>query len=163
MWLGQSARHRRWVFLASAVLLMPASCVQHDGTAGSASPAPRKVAAEMRRTGGLCPSGPCSSQLTVYEDGHWTGHREKTERSGDLSAADRERLADALSRTMLGPSLPASGGGPCADAADGTVTTYSLRHAGKSVSLSSCDHEIPPSDPLVTTMEKWHQELLPAR
>lgn len=143
--------------LAPAVLLTPASCDQPSPAPGTTAPV---VLAQLVRRGGLCPGGACAAELTVFTDGRWKGLRSGSEQGGELRTGDRDRLSAAVARTALAGPVPVRSG-PCADAADGMVTTYFFTRSGTSFSVDSCQYRIPAGDTFVVIIEELFDRLLP--
>ena len=168
---GATARGRRTPalrpVLATGVTVVAAVLLSGCSGAGDGSapdPAgPGMVAArthaagpEMTLTrttwGGLCPEGPCRSELVVDGDGAWRYEAEDGREQGRLSGAELDRLRRAVLATGLSEDGPAST--HCAADSDGRSVAYSWTVGGESLRVDSCEVAVDADDPLVVELEE---------
>ncbi|MFT3877353.1 MAG: hypothetical protein QM708_13170 [Propioniciclava sp.] len=107
---------------------------------------------ERHASGGMCPAGPCSSDLVVTPDGSWTLVTQEGETRGQLSPAQKSRLASAYSASPR--QVTANPQPPCADARDGILIIYRWESDGIAGSASTCDPALDRSDPLLRALDE---------
>ena len=101
--------------------------------------------------GGLCPEGPCRSELVVDGDGAWRYEAQDGSEQGRLSGAELDRLRRAVLATRLSEDGPTST--HCAADSDGRSVAYSWTVGGESRRVDSCEVAVDADDPLVVELE----------
>ncbi|MEE6273329.1 hypothetical protein V2J56_08205 [Georgenia sp. MJ206] len=102
--------------------------------------------------GGMCPEGPCRSELVVNVDGSWSYQTEDGASEGHLSDAELSRLREAVGDTGLGSGTePAT---QCAADSDGTSVSYGWTIDGQEYEVDSCEVLISADDPLVQALDQ---------
>lgn len=163
---GATARGRRTpclrpvlagVTVVAAVLLGGCSGAGDGSAPDPAGPARTHAAGpEMTLTrttwGGLCPEGPCRSELVVDGDGAWRYEAEDGREQGRLSGAELDRLRRAVLATGLSEDGPAST--HCAADSDGRSVAYSWTVGDESRRVDSCEVAVDADDPLVVELEE---------
>ena len=127
------------------VAIGPSPPITH--TPSAAVPADFEV--QRRTWGGMCPGGPCETQLLVDGKGTWIYRADGKIQNGRLSHAQVVALANAVAVTQLDK---ATGKTDCAANHDGTSVGYAWTFAGVTRSVSSCKHPISPLDDLPVEM-----------
>ncbi len=113
---------------------------------------PGPVLASVSTSGGLCPWGPCSGELTVNRDGTWRFERGPALRTGRLNQAQLAQVAEAVRTTGLGSAPRATE--LCPAAYDGQERVYTWSADGPGVhAASSCSVVVPADDPLVRELD----------
>lgn len=136
--------------LASALAAAPGGCSAPDDAS-----APRLLAAVHHR-GGLCSSGTCSTDLTIYDDGRWKLHDETSgDGSGTLSDDQVQQIKSLVTEFTVPPTTSATS---CPADYDGTQTIYTIGTEPE-ITIDACAIRIPPSDPLIETLDHLFQEL----
>ncbi len=154
-----------WTVAVGAVVLAIAGCassVEPGTTAATAatltgaSPAtisPGDVIATRVTTGGLCPTGPCSSRIDVRSDGSWVSSTTGASVQHRTGVADPQELAtllSALAQTRMDQETAFTG--TCPIAYDGSEVTYTWQAADGPHRVSSCERVVDPGDPLVLAL-----------
>ncbi|MEE6296640.1 hypothetical protein [Georgenia wangjunii] len=110
------------------------------------------MVARRSTRGGMCPGGPCRSELVVTGDGTWSYQVEDGTSEGHLSDAELSRLREAVEDTGLGSEAePATG---CAADSDGTSVSYGWTVDGQEHEVDSCEVLISAHDPLVQALDQ---------
>ncbi|MFI5931849.1 hypothetical protein [Actinoplanes sp. NPDC051494] len=143
-----------------AVLISTALATGCAGSPAPSAPAPTSAAngllAAVRHSGGLCSTGPCATDLTVYGDGRWDLRDESSgNRSGTLSDDQVRELRTLVTETDL-PSATTTI--DCADNYDGIRVTYTIGSDPETV-IDSCSIRIAGPNPLIERLDDLFQEL----
>lgn len=144
---GPRVGHRRitMTLAVTALLALLAGCA-------ATGVAPEPFTAERSTRGGLCPEGPCQSQLVVEGDGAWRYSADDGESEGQLTADELSRLRDAVLQTGLAKATTAST--HCAEHSDGTSFGYSWTVDGQQHAVDSCRVQIDAGDSLVQALDE---------
>ena len=109
---------------------------------------------ERHAWGGMCPDGPCRSDLEVAGDGSWTFTSERGSTSGRLSDADLRAMRRAVGSTSAAGAGDPDGG--CAADADGLSVEYAWRPVApdaEPLTATTCGTGPDPDDPLVHALD----------
>lgn len=107
----------------------------------------------VRRSGGLCSTGPCAVELVVHSDGRWTFRDagEKTT-SGSLAATELLELSELVANSGQLRIVGTADAARCAANYDGPRTHYTLGTQPETV-IDTCTTAIQPSDPLIESLD----------
>ena len=120
---------------------------------GSAPVPSGTIHVERHTWGGMCPDGPCGSDLVVEDDGSWTYSSSETDDgSGTLSASELDALHTAVADTTVGSESAAAVA--CAADVDDTSVRYAWTFDDDSGAASSCEVVIDGGDPLVRYLDE---------
>ena len=112
--------------------------------------------AAVRHSGGLCSSGTCSTDLTVYDDGRWVVRDETSgNRNGNLADNEVRELRTLVAESQV-PSV--AGTSACPADYDGVRVTYTIGSEPERF-IDACTTLIPPTDPLIERLDALFQEL----
>lgn len=113
---------------------------------------------ERRTWGGMCAAGPCGTLLVIPASGAWVLHSDGKITQGALSRQQVEVLVRSARVTQL---HLAAGTSDCAANHDGTSVGYAWTVGGVTRSMTSCEHPINPSDPLVVELQRIADAITP--
>jgi hypothetical protein len=137
-------------------LLALALAVTAGGCSTPHEPPTSSLLAGVHQTGGLCSTGPCSTNLTVYQDGRWELDDAASERRSGILTNDQVREIHTL---ITESELPrAKRTNPCPANYDGPRVTYTIGSEPE-ISIDDCITEIPASNPLIERLNRLFQEL----
>ncbi|KQY21219.1 hypothetical protein ASD16_18020 [Cellulomonas sp. Root485] len=121
---------------------------------GSAPVPSGTVHVERHTWGGMCPDGPCGSDLVVEDDGSWTysSSDEDGDASGTLTDSELDALHTAVADTTVGSESAAAVA--CAADVDDTSVRYAWTFDDDSGAASSCEVVIDGGDPLVLYLDE---------
>lgn len=138
----------------AAVVLLGGCAGETEGMSADAT-APDVTDGDVTVTrstwGGLCPEGPCRSELVVEPDGTWQYRAQDGQEHGRLDGAGLAGLHEAVRATTLLEDGPPSTG--CAADYDGRSVAYSWTIGDEEHRVDSCEVQIDPHDPLVVELD----------
>ena len=116
--------------------------------------------ASVRGTGGRCADGVCRDELIIYGTGRWQRHiQNQPAGEGKLDGSELAGLRRAIDDADVGRLRQAPPPKVCATAYDGNEMTYVVGDSATGLSINSCDHEIPQSDPLIKLLNGLFETL----
>lgn len=139
--------------VAAVVLLGGCTGATEGRSADATHPDVTHGVVSMTRStwGGLCPEGPCRSELVVEPDGTWHYRAQDGQEQGRLDGAGLAGLHEAVRATaLLEDGSPSTG---CAADYDGRSVAYSWTIGDQEHRVDSCEVQIDPHDPLVVELE----------
>jgi len=110
------------------------------------------ILASRESVGGLCANGVCDGVLVVLTTGEWTYSNPEGTEHGKITPAELEAVKKGIKTTEMdnAPDFTDT----CPTAYDGTEYIYSWDNGqGMTITVSSCDKVILPSDPLVKALD----------
>ena len=138
------------LLICAAILLAVSAC----SATSVVTPSSKAVMAMRLATGGMCATGLCRDQFTIFSDSTWTHVSDSgATTAARLSEYQQRDLSMAISVTHLGEGKKFTE--VCPKDYDGQEVEYLWVAAGKELSVASCDRVIDPTDPLVVFLDMF--------
>lgn len=119
----------------------------------------------LTRTGGMCPTGPCSSRLDIHRDGRWVRVQSGDRTAGRLTEESLRRLTAIVDEEIDTLSTFETHDPYCPSEYDGTDVTYTFRVLDDDGAVieesvvSNCDVDIDGTNPLIAEVAEIARQL----